>query len=98
MQQYDDESLGARSIGRGSRATAKGRPSGKARALDFTECRMQRAALGWSLADLASRSGFSVTTISEFEEGRRPLREAALVALQRALRKGLSSAKRRSKS
>jgi DNA-binding transcriptional regulator YiaG len=96
MQQYDDQPSGARSIGRSSRATEKRSQVARARTLDFTECRSQRAALGWSLADLASRSGFSVATISEFEEGRRSLREAALVALQRALRKGLASAKRRS--
>jgi DNA-binding transcriptional regulator YiaG len=71
-------------------------PAG-ARILDFAQCRTQRVALGWSLAELAKRTGFSVSTISEFEEGRRSLKEAAIVALQRALRKGLSSATTRSR-
>jgi DNA-binding transcriptional regulator YiaG len=92
--QQDRNGSGFRSMN----GSSEGRAPGRAGVLSFTECRIQRTALGWSLADLSSRSGFSVSTISEFEEGRRPLREAALVALQRALRKGFSSVKGRPKS
>ncbi|MBU6463479.1 MAG: helix-turn-helix transcriptional regulator [Bradyrhizobium sp.] len=56
--------------------------------LDQASCRTQRTSLGWSHQELAKRSGFSVNTIVEFEEGRRALSEAAQVSLSRALRQG----------
>jgi hypothetical protein len=56
--------------------------------LSPAHCLAGRAALGWSLQELAKRSGFRAPTIAEFEEGRRPLQLSAQVALQRALRKG----------
>ncbi len=59
-------------------------PSG----LQPLECFAQRTMLGWSLDDLAMRSGFPTATISEFEAGTRPLSLSARVALQRILRKG----------
>lgn len=48
----------------------------------------QRTMLGWSVADLAVRSGFPEATIAEFEAGCRSLSLSARVALQRVLRKG----------
>jgi transcriptional regulator with XRE-family HTH domain len=43
--------------------------------------------LGWSLQELAKRSGFPATTIADFEEGRRSLSVSAKVALLRVFRK-----------
>lgn len=37
--------------------------------LDGTQSRMARAALGWSLPDLADRTGLHVNTLSKFEGG-----------------------------
>jgi len=48
----------------------------------------QRTMLGWTLADMAVRSGFPEATIAEFEAGRRSLSLSARVALQRVLRRG----------
>jgi transcriptional regulator with XRE-family HTH domain len=39
------------------------------RMLDGTQSRMARAALGWSLPDLADRTGLHVNTLSKFEGG-----------------------------
>jgi hypothetical protein len=87
----------------------EGRPAGPARGsqrvsspgaqpiagmLQPEECRAGRALLGWSLHELATRSGFPAPTIAEFEEGRRLLSLSARVALQRVFRKGLSKAAR----
>jgi DNA-binding transcriptional regulator YiaG len=63
-------------------------------ALQPAECRAGRALLGWSLQELAARSGFPAPTISDFEEGRRALSLSARVALQRVFRKGLVQAGR----
>jgi DNA-binding transcriptional regulator YiaG len=59
-----------------------------ANTLPAAECQAQRNRLGWSMQDLASRSGFPVTTLTEFESGQRALGLSAQVALQRILRKG----------
>jgi DNA-binding transcriptional regulator YiaG len=59
-----------------------------ASALPAAECEAQRKSLGWSMQDLALRSGFPVTTLAEFENGQRDLGLSARVALQRILRKG----------
>lgn len=37
--------------------------------LDGTQSRMARAALGWSLPELANRTGLHVNTLSKFESG-----------------------------
>ena len=37
--------------------------------LDGVQSRMARAALGWSLLDLADRSGLHVNTLAKFESG-----------------------------
>jgi len=58
------------------------------------ECRAGRALLSWSLHDLAALSGFPVTTLDDFEEGRRPLSLSAQVALQRVFRRALSKTDR----
>jgi DNA-binding transcriptional regulator YiaG len=61
--------------------------------LDQASCLTQRKSLGWSHQELATRSGFSVMTIVEFEEGRRTLSEAAKVNLSRTLRQGFRRGK-----
>lgn len=33
------------------------------------QCRMARAALGWSLIDLADKAGISMATVARFERG-----------------------------
>ena len=38
--------------------------------MNATQCRMARAALGWSIADLAKASGVRDMTVSNFERGR----------------------------
>lgn len=38
--------------------------------MNATQCRMARAALGWSIADLAKASGVRDMTVSSFERGR----------------------------
>lgn len=37
--------------------------------MNNTQCRMARAALNWSVADLARSSGYAVGTITKFETG-----------------------------
>lgn len=37
--------------------------------MNVTQCRMARAALGWSLDDLASVSGVGRRTVAKFEAG-----------------------------
>jgi DNA-binding transcriptional regulator YiaG len=61
--------------------------SKSANTLPAAECQAQRERLGWSMQDLATRSGFPVTTLAEFENGQRVLGLSAQVALQRILRK-----------
>jgi DNA-binding transcriptional regulator YiaG len=59
--------------------------------LEPADCQAQRNSLGWSLHDLALRSGFALTTLSEFEAGRRKLGLSAQVALRRVLKKGMQN-------
>lgn len=49
------------------------------------QVRMARAALNWSLADLAAASGVHRNTISNFETGRYGGSEEALAAVRAAL-------------
>jgi transcriptional regulator with XRE-family HTH domain len=49
------------------------------------QVRMARAALNWSLNDLATASGVHRNTISNFETGKYGGSEDALTAIQRAL-------------
>lgn len=37
--------------------------------MNFVQCRMARAALGWSLDDLAREAGVPVATLAQFERG-----------------------------
>ncbi len=37
--------------------------------MDVTQCRIARAALGWSVADLSEQSGVKVRTLARFEAG-----------------------------
>ena len=49
------------------------------------QCRMARAALDWTAAQLAEQAGVGVTTIVRFEGGGTTPNRATLAALQRAL-------------
>jgi transcriptional regulator with XRE-family HTH domain len=48
------------------------------------QCRMARAALGWSLGDLAAAAKVGVDTVTRFERGD-ALKERTVEAIQRAL-------------
>lgn len=48
------------------------------------QCRMARAALGWSLDDVAAAAGVNRKTILAFERGERRPREANAEAVRRA--------------
>jgi transcriptional regulator with XRE-family HTH domain len=50
-----------------------------------TQCRMGRAALNWTAADLAEKSRVGVTTISRFESGLTSPTRATLAALRRGM-------------
>jgi transcriptional regulator with XRE-family HTH domain len=52
--------------------------------MNIDQCRMARAALGWSVADLAQQSGVAARTIARFEVG-----EAIGLAKVEALRSAL---------
>ena len=54
---------------------------------DATRCRMGRAALGWSVQQLAERADVAVNTVVRFERGRGSLGKTA-EALQAALERG----------
>jgi len=54
--------------------------------LDGTQSRMARAALGWSLPDLAQRTGLHANTLAKFENGndaKRSTMEKLLMAFMR---------------
>ena len=51
--------------------------------LTFTQCRMARAALNWSLRDLAEAAGISANTVSRFEGGK-PAIPATLTVIRQA--------------
>jgi transcriptional regulator with XRE-family HTH domain len=53
--------------------------------LTRTQCRMARAALEWSLKDLAERSQVNHVTINRFEKGQAESNPSTLAALARAL-------------
>jgi len=53
-----------------------------------TQCRMARAALRWSLKDLAERSHVNHVTINRFETGQADSNPATVAALRRALEDG----------
>ena len=52
------------------------------------QCRMARAALGWSAAELASRAGIGAATVNRFEAGQAKPIGVTLSAMQRALEEG----------
>ena len=52
--------------------------------LTAMQSKMARAALGWSMKDLAERSGVSANTIDRFENGRAAPIPANLKALRQA--------------
>jgi transcriptional regulator with XRE-family HTH domain len=53
-----------------------------------TQCRMARAALNWSLKELAKRAGVGHVTINRFEGGHAQSNPSTLAALRRALEEG----------
>lgn len=54
--------------------------------MNVTQCRMARAALGWSLDELAAASGVARRTIARFEAGK-PIQADNAAALRQALEK-----------
>ena len=50
-----------------------------------TQCRAARAILGWSQAKLAERAGVGLSTVREFEAGRRDPYDANMSAMRGAL-------------
>lgn len=50
-----------------------------------TQSRMGRAALEWSVRDLAAKAEVGVTTINRFETGQAESNRATLAAMQRAM-------------
>ena len=49
-----------------------------------TQCRMARAALRWSLVELAERSQVGAATINRFETGRNDPNRPTVLAIRRA--------------
>lgn len=52
--------------------------------MDQTQCRMARAALGWSVNDLAGKSGIAARSIARFEAGE-SVKPETVAALAQAL-------------
>jgi transcriptional regulator with XRE-family HTH domain len=52
--------------------------------LTKTQCRMARAALDWTLRELAARSQVNHVTINRFEKGQAESNPSTLAALRRA--------------
>src|SRR5687768_8674959 len=53
-------------------------------AMDRTQCKMARAALGWRAADLAQAAGIHRVTVARYESGE-PIEPQSLAAMQKAL-------------
>jgi transcriptional regulator with XRE-family HTH domain len=53
--------------------------------MNAIQCRMARAALGWSLRDLANYAEVGISTVRRFETGRGALTRANLHAMQRVM-------------
>ena len=53
-------------------------------AMHLKQCRMARAALGWSLDDLAAKAGVARRSLAGFESGK-PVRPETVEALRSAL-------------
>jgi transcriptional regulator with XRE-family HTH domain len=53
--------------------------------IDMHQCKMARAALGWSAAELARRAGVGVATVNRFEASQGEPTAATIAAMQRAL-------------
>jgi transcriptional regulator with XRE-family HTH domain len=56
--------------------------------IDSKQCRMARAALGWSAAKLADAAQVGVATVNRFESGTAVPIPATLAAIERALSSG----------
>ena len=52
--------------------------------MTVTQCKMARAGLGWSAADLADKAGLTRETVARFESGAK-LADASIAAVRRAL-------------
>jgi transcriptional regulator with XRE-family HTH domain len=50
-----------------------------------TQCRAARGMLKWGQSELASSAGLGLSTIVDFERGRRQVSEEAIVAIRTAL-------------
>lgn len=57
--------------------------------LDGTQSRMARAALGWSLPDLAQRTGLHANTLAKFENGNDAKRSTMEKLLSAFVREGV---------
>ena len=53
-----------------------------------TQCKMARAALGWTARELADRAKIGVATVNRFEAGTAKPITLTLEAMQRALEEG----------
>jgi transcriptional regulator with XRE-family HTH domain len=53
--------------------------------INFTQCKMARAALGWNAAKLAEAANVGVATVARLEAGTATPIPATLAAIQRAL-------------
>jgi transcriptional regulator with XRE-family HTH domain len=53
--------------------------------ISAAQCRMARAALSWSLGDLATASSIGASTISRFEQGKSIPTDATVAAIRNAL-------------
>ncbi len=56
--------------------------------MNGTQCKMARAALGWTTRDLAERAQVGIMTISRFEAGTGETYAATKAAIARALESG----------
>lgn len=52
--------------------------------MTVTQCKMARAGLGWSAADLAERAGLTRETVARFEAGAK-LSDASIAVLRQVL-------------
>jgi transcriptional regulator with XRE-family HTH domain len=56
--------------------------------INFVQCKMGRAALGWSALELAKRAKVGVATVNRFEASQAQPIPVTLDAIQRALEAG----------
>jgi len=54
-------------------------------AISATQCRAARALLDWNQPELATKAGLGLSTIVDFEKGRRALTAESIAAIRTAL-------------